>query len=139
MTAPAGRFAASLAPLVLGAGLLAGCGAQGAETATDPSAAPSGAASPSPSPSPTPSASLAEQGPDCAEVWIDGARLPGGYDGCYQGGRRIRPDGRYCEFGKPLYTHDGRFWSVPGGRISEVRGVLRADPGYRDALAKCSA
>ncbi len=42
-------------------------------------------------------------------MWVDGAKLPGGYQDCYDGDVRVKADGRYCEFGKPLITYDDSF------------------------------
>lgn len=136
------RTAALIAPLVLSAGLLAGCGGDdGDEVATDPAATssasseapPSGDASASASSSPAADAG----GPDCAEVWVAGGTLPRGYQECYEGDERVQANGRYCEFGKPLITYGDRFWAVPGGRIGESRGALLEDAAYEDALRKC--
>lgn len=128
------RTAALLAPLVLTGALLAGCGGDEGSTATDPSA-PTGSGA-SASGSSTPSAPAAD-GPDCAEVWVAGEQLPGGYQECWSDGQRVKADGRYCEFGKPLITYDDRFWAVPGGRIGEAEGGLLQDAAYKDALRKC--
>ena len=54
----------------------------------------------------------------------EGAKLPGGYQDCYDGDHRVKADGRYCEFGKPLITYENSFWAVPGGAITEVEGKL---------------
>jgi hypothetical protein len=137
----AARTATLVAPLVLSAGLLAGCsGDDGDEVATDPAAsssaaAPSGDASASATPSTSPSAGA--DGPDCAEVWVAGGTLPRGYQECYEDGERVKANGRYCEFGKPLITYGDRFWAVPGGRIGESEGALLDDAAYEDALRKC--
>lgn len=128
---------ALLAPLVLTGALLAGCGDDGGTTATDPAAGSEAPAPTSSDSSATPSASPAPEGPDCASVWVTGETLPGGYRGCVEDGRLVKPDGRYCEFGKPLITFDDRWWSVPGGRIGEAEGPLRRDRAYRDALRSC--
>ncbi|GGO77719.1 hypothetical protein [Nocardioides deserti] len=137
------RTAALIAPLVLSAGLLAGCGGDGGdEVASDRAATssasseatPSGDASATASSSPSAGAG----GPDCAEVWVAGGTLPGGYQECYEDGERVKANGRYCEFGKPLITYGDRFWAVPGGRIGESRGALLDDAAYEDALRKCS-
>lgn len=133
---PVSLLAAFLLPLAL----LVGCGSDGDDNATDPAPAPTSAsATPSESmPTESPTSSEPPKGPVCDEVWVDGGKLPGGYQDCYADDKRVKANGRYCEFGKTLVTHQDRFWAVPGGRISEVSGKLLADAGYRDALAKCS-
>ncbi|NHC24645.1 hypothetical protein G6553_15885 [Nocardioides sp. IC4_145] len=141
------RTAALIAPLVLSAGLLAGCGGDdGDQVAADPAAASSGSSASSEatpsgdasaSASASTSASAGTEGPDCAEVWVAGGTLPRGYQECYEGGERVKANGRYCEFGKPLITYGDRFWAVPGGRIGESRGALLDDAAYEDALRKC--
>lgn len=131
------RTAALIAPLVLCAGLLVGCGGDdGDQVATDPGTTTS--ASPSASDPPSGSPSAGGQGPDCATTWVAGGTLPRGYQECDRDGERVKADGRYCEFGKPLITYDDRFWAVPGGRIGESEGRLLDDAAYKDALRKCS-
>ncbi|MGI8646532.1 MAG: hypothetical protein ACR2JD_09475 [Nocardioides sp.] len=123
---------------------LAGCGGDDGSTVTDPGSDPSTTettteATPSASDSATasPSESATPKGPQCADMWVDEAKLPGGYQDCYDGDQRVKADGRYCEFGKKLITYDNRFWAVPAGPIHEVSGKLLDDVDYRDALMKC--
>ena len=120
--------------------LLAGCSGDDPDsTATDPAGETSSAtASPTESATSEPTESEEPKEPQCADVWVDGAKLPGGYQDCYEGDQRVKADGRYCEFGKPLITYDNSFWAVPGGIIHEVEGKLLDDAGYRDSLHKCS-
>ncbi|WP_435743038.1 hypothetical protein [Nocardioides sp. SYSU DS0663] len=122
------RSATLLAPLALGAALLTGCGEDAGTTAADPAASASSPAASEPS---------EPAGPACTDVWTEGATLPRGYDGCVDAGAWVAMDGRYCEFGKPLVTHE-RFYAVPGGRIAEAAGELVEDPAYQDVLRKCS-
>ncbi len=133
---------AAVVPLVL----LAGCGE---DTGADPVASDTSSGSPSALESEglseSASASVTESesadaatSPACEEVWVDEQKLPGTYKGCYDGEQMIKPDGRYCEFGKKLFTHDDRFYSVKGGTIHEAQEPFRTDPGYQDTLAKCS-
>lgn len=128
---------ATVVPLLL----VAGCGEETpvASDAGDDSS-PSVTASESPSESPSESSSSApvEQEPACDDIWIDQETLPSGYKGCYQDGEMVRAEGRYCEFGKKLFTHDDRFYAVKGGRIAEAKEPFLDDPGYQDVLAKCS-
>ena len=141
MTTVLARVVGALALVVV---TLAGCGGdEGEGTATDP-AAQTSSASVAPTES-TSEASASEdpeepkepKEPQCAEVWVDGAKLPGGYQDCYDADKRVKADGRYCEFGRPLVTYAGRFWAVPGGLIHEVDGKLLDDAKYRDSLRKC--
>lgn len=105
---------------------------------TSDSATPTESTStPDESASATPSEKLKK--PQCDSVWVDGAKLPGGYQACFDAeGKRVKADGRYCEFGKPLVTYQSQFWAVPGGPIFEVDGALLDDDHYRDSLKKCS-
>lgn len=95
-------------------------------------------------PSPTTSSSAAAsqdatvKQPQCDDVWVAGKALPGGYQGCYEGTERVKASGRYCEFGKPLFTYDERFYAVRAGRIAEAKKPFAEDAGYQDVLAKCS-
>lgn len=125
---------------------LTACGADDDEVAADPGNEPSASAVPTsdgamPSESATPSEKPAKsKKPLCDDVWVDGAKLPGGYQDCYDAdGKRIKADGRYCEFGKPLVTYQSNFWAVPGGPIFEVETDLLDDKQYRKSLELCSA
>lgn len=131
----------SLLPVVVLAGLLlAGCGEGGASQAGDGSGAggADGPADPTTSASASASPAALPQ-PQCAEVWVTGATLPGGYELCYDGEARVAPDGAYCEVGKPLVTHAGRWWAVRGGEVQEATttGRLVQDPGYAADLRTC--
>ena len=131
------RWVGALALVVVA---LAGCGGDDPDgTATDPAGATSSAtASPTESASEAPVESEKPKEPQCADVWVEGAKLPGNYQDCYEGDQRVKADGRYCEFGKPLITYDSSFWAVPGGIVHEVDGELLDDAKYRDSLHKCS-
>ena len=113
--------------LALPLALVTACG-NNSDTATDP--APTSAAPSSPS-SPDPS-------PQCDTLWVAGESLPGGYQGCYEGAKLVKANGRYCEFGKPLITYDERFYAVSHGRIIEAKQPFAKDARYQDTLAKCS-
>ncbi|MGZ8745221.1 MAG: hypothetical protein ACXWXO_20080 [Nocardioides sp.] len=123
-----GFLAAIVLPLALGA-----CGGDDStDTADDPAPTTSAASSPSESPSDRP------KSPQCVDLWIAGAQLPRVYDGCFEDTERVKPGGRYCEFGKPLVTYDDRFYAVRGGRIAEASKPFAQDADYQDVLAKCS-
>ena len=70
-------------------------------------------------------------------MWQEGKKLAGGYDGCYDGDRRVKPDGRYCEIGKPLFTYKNNWYATPGGPINHTDGPLAKDPGYQSAIKAC--
>lgn len=103
------------------------------------SASPSDSAttSESTSESTSPSPSDQPKKPQCDDVWQEGNKLPGGYDGCYDGDRRVKPDGRYCEIGKPLFTYKDNWYAAPGGPINHTEGPLEKDPGYQSAVLAC--
>ncbi len=118
-----------LAALALPLALATACGDDSSDTAAD--VAPT-------TPAASTSAGDTARSPQCTDIWQDGAKLPGGYDGCYESAKRVKPDGRYCEFGKPLVTYDQTFYAVPGGTIREAQQPFVDDPGYQDVLRKCS-
>ncbi len=70
-------------------------------------------------------------------MWQEGNKLPGGYDGCYDGDRRVKPDGRYCEIGKPLFTYKDNWYATPGGPINHTDGPLAKDADYQSAVKAC--
>lgn len=145
----ASRTAALTATLAFSLGGLAGCGseesaAQDPAGTTSASPAPgsgeSGSATPTPSPSPTPSPTPRPPAPTlpaCSEVWVAGATVPGRYQGCLEGQETVPADGRYCEFGKALFTYGRDLWAVAGGPVNVTERPLLRDPGYRRALEQC--
>ncbi len=121
------RLPSLLLPLVLAAAL-AGC-------SEDPDAATGATDEPSASESSDQPGDL----PRCEDVWVDGETLPGGYRGCVDGDTMVDPQGRPCSFGKPLLTHEDRFWSVRDGRITATdEARLLDDPRYRQVLETCT-
>lgn len=117
-----------LVTLVLPMALATACGADEPTTASDPAVSTSS----------TPSETPAAQEPQCSDVWQPEAKLPGGYEGCYEESRLVKANGRYCEFGKPLFTYADRFYAVPAGTIKVAQKPFAQDAGYQDTLAKCS-
>lgn len=77
--------------------------------------------------------------PDCADVWVDGATLPGRYAGCEVDGVRVKATRRFCEFGRPLITYDDRFYAVTTGLIHGTDGPLKQDQGFQRAMSSCMA
>ena len=131
--------------------LLGGCGD---DTASDPSASDGSQGSESPSASvdtsepaePTPSESeivpteTAEPLPDwpaCANIWVEGAKLPADYQGCIDEQTPVKAKNQYCEFGKKLVTYADQFWAVRGGVVNDAKGPLKDSQDYRDDLASC--
>ena len=145
------RVAAVTAALLVA---LAGCGSGGSGTtasdpasessSTSPSAsesasAPSAAASPSETTSPGADASDEPVVlPACSEVWVEGGTVPRDYEGCLDGAETVPANGRYCEFGKALFTFQQAFYAVAGGPVQATDGPLLKSARYRDALKKCS-
>jgi hypothetical protein len=131
-----------LVALLFPLALLSGCGDDSASsTATDPGGSESTSASATESASetasPSESATPEPKEPQCDDVWQEGNKLHGGYDGCYDGDRRVKPDGRYCEIGKPLFTYKDNWYATPGGPINHTDGPLAKDAGYQSAVKAC--
>lgn len=138
------RRLASLALGALLAGLLLGCGSDsdGSEPiARDGStSASSDSGSPSPSEaSPSDTSSALPDWPACAQVWVEGENLPKPYDGCLDGDQAVAAQARKCSAGVQLVSYAGRFWGVPGHRISKADGALRSDAEFQRTLATCQA
>ncbi|WP_110182684.1 hypothetical protein [Nocardioides solisilvae] len=128
------RAAAGVAALALA--LLAGCGEDEGGTATatpSPSASDPGSASASPSASP----SADPDAPACAEVWVRGATIPRGYDGCTGEEGFVAKDALDCSSGQTLLRHDDRFFGVAGGKVRVAKSPLDEDARYRSSVAKC--
>lgn len=145
---PRTRTAALTTTLVLSLSTLAACGSDDDSSAQDPQGgttsaaatdAPEESAVPTETPTETPTdaATQAPGLPACAEVWVAGATVPGSYEGCLEGEATVPADGRYCEFGRPLFTYGRDLWAVAGGPVNVTERQLLRDPGYRQALKQC--
>jgi hypothetical protein len=129
-----------LVALLFPLALLSACGDDSASsTATDPggSESTSASATETASASETVTPTSEPKEPQCDDVWQEGNKLPGGYDGCYDGDRRVKPDGRYCEIGKPLFTYKNNWYATPGGPINHTDGPLAKDADYQSAVKAC--
>ena len=62
---------------------------------------------------------------------------PGADQECYDGDRRVKANGRYCEIGKPVITYRDNWYAAPGGPINRTDGPLAQDPGYQQAIKAC--
>lgn len=115
----------------------AACGGDSDDTAEDTaeSTAPSGQASTSDAPT---SDAPGTEAPDCAEVWVAGATLPRGYQGCEQGGETVRADRHPCSYGAAIVEFDDRFYAVTGKKINEVPSLAESQQ-FEQALSACQA
>jgi len=132
---------AGLVAVLLPFALLSACGDDSGSAAADPPATDvtSTTTSEAPTPSQTESATPSEEPkqPQCADIWVEGKKLPWGYEGCYDGDRRVKPNGRYCEIGKPLITYRDNWYATPGGPVNKTEGPLEKDPDYQSAIKAC--
>lgn len=114
----------------------AACGGDPDDTAEDPaeSTTPS---SPESTSAPTSDAPGTEV-PDCAEVWVAGATLPRGYQGCEQDGETVRADRHPCSYGAAIVEFDDRFYAVTGKKINEVPSLAESQQ-FEQALSACQA
>jgi hypothetical protein len=143
------RIRLLFAALALPVALLSACGDDDGGDATDPGATSEASDSPSesatdlpadhPTDHPTETVDPSADWPACGGVWKDGARLPGGYAGCREGGAGVPADKTGCSFGRPIITYADRFYGVPTGVIHETSGPLEKDRGYRSDMASCRA
>ena len=123
--------------------LLSACGDDSGSSAAEPadtasvSEATSDSASASPSVPATSETPEKPKKPQCDEVWVEGATLPWGYEQCYDGERRVKANGRYCEIGKPLITYRTNWYATPGGPVNKTDSALQDDPGYQQAVKAC--
>lgn len=136
---------ALLAAVALGSSACGDEDGQATDTGS-PTAATGSPTQPSPSDSDatdSPSASAepsveATPVPACAEVWVDGAKLPRGYDACETDGAIAKPKVHRCSSGQRLVTHAGIFWAVAGATIHETDG-LDGDADFKQAKLACLA
>lgn len=122
---------------LLGLGL-GGCAddapTQATETqATGASQSPTGE---SDGPSESPTTSVPE-GPDCAEIWVDGQDLSWGYRGCVLDGTWVKADTTECESGQVLVVYDDRFYGAKGAVVNDVGGPLEGNQQYQRAVRSC--
>jgi hypothetical protein len=103
---------------------LSGCGE---ETPQDPSASQSNA-----SPSPE-----VPEGPVCAEVWVDGASIPGSYKGCVDADTWVAAEATRCDSGQVLVVYGDRFYGAKGAIVNDVGGPLDDSDQYRRAVRSC--
>ncbi|MCW2815104.1 MAG: hypothetical protein JWN84_2559 [Nocardioides sp.] len=158
MTTPrtASRPLLGLAVAALLAGVLGGCGSDDDATATDspasgtPSEIDSGASAttapvePSTEPSSEPTSPSTPAVPAgtraCAEVWVDEARIPRGYQGCLdEAGGFVKADRLGCSSGQALIRFADRFYGVAGGTVREGTSPLLDDPDYTETVENCRA
>jgi hypothetical protein len=130
---------AAIAACCLALGLSVSLAACGSDTVTDPAAEPTATTSlPTATPPTTPTTSTEKPIvlPACAGVWTAGARLPGTYRGCLDGGKRIEAVVAHCESGQRIVTYDDRYYAVPGAVINDV-GDLKTSDQYHRAMDSC--
>ncbi len=134
----------SRAPLLAGLALvglaLSACGEQEPDSAAEPStsSSPTSTETPSESPSETPSEPA---GPACSEVWVAGATLPAGYQGCQDDTKQkwVQAMVYHCSSGQRLVTFGTTFYAAKGERINESDVPLRRDRDFQKILASCGA
>lgn len=61
----------------------------------------------------------APKGPDCAEVWKNGATLPEDYTKCVEDGAYGLQDVTECQDGTKLVAYADAYFAVTGGKISQ--------------------
>ncbi len=103
---------------------LSGCG-EG--TPQDPSASESSA---------SPTGEVLD-GPACAEVWVDGQNLPGGYQGCVDSETWVAADLTRCDSGQVLVVYGDRFYGAKGATVNDVGAPLDDSDQYRRAVRSC--
>jgi hypothetical protein len=126
-----------MVPFVL---LLGACGDDSGSAAADPTDSSSESAEPSEpteTTEPTASASELPDWPACDDVWVAGAEIPGGYQGCIDGDQAVKADNLSCESGQRIVRYDDRFFGVSGGKIYEVEAPLDKDKQYLDMVHTC--
>jgi hypothetical protein len=130
----------SRAPLLAGLALvgltLSACGEQEPDSGAEPSTSSSPTSTESPSESPSEPA-----GPACSEVWVAGATLPQGYQGCQDDakGKWVQAMVYHCSSGQRLVTFGTTFYAAKGEQINESDVPLRRNKDFQKILASCGA
>jgi hypothetical protein len=131
-------------PTLLAALLLAvsACGsAASSTTATGDPTSPTSSAPTTPTSPTTATTSTAppETVPDCSQVWVAGAVLPGSYRGCMNdAGKKVRARPIYCEQGNRLYLYDGQFWALASKTVHVSKQGLKNDQVFRAFVHSCT-
>lgn len=77
--------------------------------------------------------------PPCADVWVDGERLPEDYGGCdNKDGSIAGSSWQDCTKGSRLYTHDSRFFTLADRTIVDADGDILDDGGFEKRSRACS-
>lgn len=138
------RVAAAALTLGCAAGL-SSCGADDAAPGDDAAASvpttsagsSAGAPATSASPSIAPT-KVAPPLPDCAEVWVEGRRLPKPYKGCLEPDGRISKSVKSCSMGATLAQYGTRFYGIPGRPAVLALPSRDENQAYLDLLATCT-
>lgn len=129
--------------------LLSGCGGDDSTgDADEPATASSsptdaattteaGTATASPPPA-EPTTSAAPALPDCAEVWVEGKRIPKPYRGCLEDDGRVSKSLKGCSMGASLAQYGKRFYGIPGRPVVRATPDRNHDQTYLDLLATCT-
>lgn len=148
---PVARRRTWLVAALLVPSLLAGCGSDDTGAGTEPGQEPSAAVTPSESPSGSPSESPSEPAdeptasaptePVCADVWVEGARLPRPYRGCHDAERGVWVKAKVipCSTGQRIVTFADSFYAAGGRPVVRVEGPLVDDARFSQAVAACTA
>lgn len=114
--------------------LLSACGDDSGaeEPTTTPSAAESSPSAGDPSSDPA-------SGTSCDAVWVEGADLPRGYDGCVSGTTAVAPEIVECSSGQRIVIYDDHYWALRGHVIGYAPQGLGDDKHYARVLYSCRA
>jgi hypothetical protein len=121
--------------------LLAMTGACGDDQPAEERTGAAGESTAEPTTEPTLDDGDSDQGgyPPCADVWLDGKKLPEEYDGCDNlDGSIAGSSWQDCTDGSRLYTHDSRFFTLADRRIVDAGGDILDDRGFEKRSRACS-
>ncbi len=80
--------------------------------------------------------------PECADVWVEGGRVPRSYQSCYDSDRDTvnALTSFSCADGTQLVSFREDLWAGGDGPIAQKRTpALADDPDYRQALRRCNS
>ena len=79
----------------------------------------------------------APEGPACADIWVEGAKLDRTYAGCVDDSGLVAPDKVGCSSGQTFVLYGDQYWAVKGGVVKYAEGGRTEAKPYLVDMAAC--